>query len=626
MPTTPTSDDYARVYDAAAVVVLVIATALLLLTWRDYGISWDEGVHSHYGEHIYQYFETRGEDDTALSYRIDYLYGGSFDFLGAAFGRLVEPPLGHWDALHLFGALIGPLGLWGTWQLGRTLGGPRSGLLAALFIAGTSVYWGHMVNNPKDMPFAVGYVWAMNYLVKAIRQFPSIDRRVGIWLAVTMGMAMSVRIAGLLVMCYFVGAIVVWLGFQAWQRRSLEDGYRYARRLGARAAAIAAGAWIVMIVWWPWALHDPLRRPLIALTRMSKFMAHKRKMPFAGEWIWNYDVDWRYMPHYFGLKLPEFIVILGVLGFVLGVVVLIVRARRFRVFTDNLVLGTMLVSLVFPWIYAIYKDSVFYDGLRHFLFEVPVIVACVAWLVSTFIGVLRERWGRWGRWGSWATAVLVGLLCVDQYATMVRYHPFQVVYFNRFIGGLEGAVGKYSTDYYATTYGQAGAKLAEYLWETEPDVFLNTEYTVNGCAGPTMMVQRAPPNFSHKPKLADFWLSYTRKKCDKKHRESPIIFEIERDGGRLNRVRDVREWRDGYLERKAERRARKAKERREQNRKRREQAKRERAEADQDQGEGTDAGETADGGPVIEPIPGRVTKPKHNKPTSRPRPQHEVDP
>ena len=606
-----------RVFDTAALVVLIVASALVWLTWPDYGISWDERVHMRYGQHIYDFFDSGFEDETALSYRIDYLYGGGFDLLGAIMGELTVPPLDIWGALHLLGALIGPLGFWGCWQLARTLGGSRAGLLAAMFISATSVYWGHAVNNPKDMPFAVGYVWAMVFLVKAIRSFPRVGLRQGLWLAFTMGMAMSVRIGGLLILCYFVGAIVVWLGHQVWQRRSLEAGYRYGLQLGSRAMAIAAGAWAVMLVWWPWALYDPLRRPLIALTRMSKFMAHKRKMPFAGERIWTYDVDWRYMPHYFGLKLPEFIVIVALLAFVVAVAVLIWRARDFRLFNDNLVLGTVLVSIVFPWVYAVAKDSVFYDGLRHFLFEVPIIVACVAWFCAAALerGLARLERGRaWARpVGGSVAALVIALLCADQYASMARLHPYQYVYFNRFIGGLEGAYGKYDTDYYAATYTEAGRKLAEHLWQTEPDAFLNTEYTVNGCTNPVMVLRDTPPNFTFKSKLADFWTGYTRKKCHMTHDESPILFEIEREGTRLNVMRDVREWRDAYLERKQRKQREQSQRVREQARARRERAREDAAKAKGETGpEGEakpKAGKARSQGPVIRaPRPASIPK------------------
>lgn len=241
--------------------------------------------------------------------------------------------------------LVGLAGLWGTWRLGRALGGPRAGLLATAMIGATSVYWGHMAHNSKDLPFAAGYVWAMAYLIVAIRQFPRLTRATIIKFAVAMGLAMSVRIGGLLLVCYFAAAIGVWVVYHGWIRRSGEATYRYARRLGLTWVGVVAGAWVVMLVWWPWAMYDPVRRPLSALRRMSQFMAHRRKMPFAGETISNFDVDWRYMPHYFGLKMPEFIIILFLVGTVVGILAIVWRARRYEDFTENLVIGTLIFSL-----------------------------------------------------------------------------------------------------------------------------------------------------------------------------------------------------------------------------------------------------------------------------------------
>jgi hypothetical protein len=525
-----------RDYDAAAVVILAIASAVLLWTWRDFGITWDEGFHVAYGDHIYAFFESEFEDKSALSYRIDYLYGGGFDLAGAIFRKLAAP-LDEWDGIHLFGTLIGILGLWGTWKLARVLGGPRAGLLGAAFICATSVYWGHIPNNPKDLPFAVGHVWAMAYLVEAIRAFPKLSRTLQVKLAVAMGLAMSVRIAGLLLLCYFAAAIVAWVVYQGWQRRDLEAMYQHARRLGLTGLAVAAGAWLVMIVWWPWAMYDPIKRPLAALRRMSQFMTHERQMPFAGEMISTFDVDWRYMPHYFGLKLPEFVVVLAVVGVVVGLVILAIRARDPEHFTDNLVLGTVLFALLFPWVYAVIKQSVLYDGLRHFLFLVPLVVAGVAWFAEAILAIAIRRLGAW-------SGIILGFvfaaLCMDQYATMARLHPYQYVYFNRFIGGVEGAVGNYDTDYYAATYGEAGELLARSLWQTEPDEFLETNYSVSGCGGEIRTLRRTPPNFMYRNKGGDFHVGYTRKDCHLRYQDSPIVVELTREGALLTVARDLR--------------------------------------------------------------------------------------
>lgn len=535
-PTRRVSDPD-RIYDAAAVVALLVTSLVMLMTWRDYGITWDERFHLDYGDHLLAFYTSKFEDKSALSFRIDYLYGGSFDLLGAIF-RVFAAPLDRLDAIHLFGTLVGIGGFWGTWKLARTLGGPRAGLLGAVFIAATSVYWGHVPNNPKDLPFAVGYVWAMAYLVEAIRAFPQVSRGLAIKLAIAIGMAMSVRIAGMLLLCYLAAAIAIWVAYHGWLRRDAEAAYRYGRRLVTTGLGVTVGAWLLMVVWWPWALYDPIKRPLAALRRMSQYMGHERKMPFAGETISTFDVDWRYLPHYFGLKLPEFVVVLAVIGGVFGIGLLVRRAREVRYFTDNLVLGIVLLALLFPWAYAVYKHSVLYDGLRHFLFEVPLIIAAVAWFTDGILGRILARFGRPG--GVLAASVLTAL-CVDQYATMARLHPHEYVYFNRFIGGLAGAVGNYDTDYYAETYVEAGEEFARELWAREPDAFLDTMYSLGGCGGDIRPLRRMPPNFEFEKRNPDFWMAYTRDDCHLEHPDSPVIYELTREGGLLILVRDLRQ-------------------------------------------------------------------------------------
>jgi hypothetical protein len=122
---------------------------------------------------------------------------------------------------------------------------------------------------------------------------------------------------------------------------------------------------------------------------------------------------------------------------------------------------------------------------------------------------------------------------------MARLHPHEYVYFNRFIGGLAGAVGNYDTDYYAETYGEGGEAFARELWQREPDRFLDTIYQVGGCGGDVRTLRRMPPNFAFS-KRPEFWMAYTRDDCHLEHEDSPVIFELTRDGGLLLLVRDLR--------------------------------------------------------------------------------------
>lgn len=540
MSDNSTSEDWGSWFDRARVAVVLLVTLVVVLTFRDYGATLDEGFHLSYGFHIIRFYGSGFTNQTAITYRIDYLYGGGFDATGMIFRAWTRAFLDSYEAIHLYGALIGVLGIAGTGRLARLIAGPRAGFLAVCMLASTSVYYGHMFDNPKDLPFAVGYVWGLYFLLRIYDAFPRLPRRLVLQASVALGFAMSVRIGGLLLLCYLGMLAAIFIAQYAWVSRSLKETYKVAERVFLQVVLVVAGAWAVMLVWWPWALFDPIRRPLAALTRMSQFIDHRRYMPFAGEQVYNLDPPWDYLLHYFAFKLPEYVVVVFcVVGFIaLGALVSGgVRTIGFRQGLRYFVLG---LSIVFPPIYAVYKGSPLYDGLRHFLFIVPPIIVVVAVAADSVLDACKRRWGAHG--AAVGFAVLGGLVA-DQAATVARYHPHQYVYFNRFIGGLEGAVGQYSTDYYAGTYKDAAQHLAVELWQREPEVYLESVYRVGGCIGMFRAMRNLPSNFVYKTDEHpdyDFDISYTRGDCHLKMAKHPEYTRVSRDDGLLTLTRDLR--------------------------------------------------------------------------------------
>ena len=531
-------DGYGAWYDRARVGVVLLLLAIVVLTFRDFGSTLDEGFHLSYGFHIIRFYGSGFRDLTALTYRIDYLYGGGFDATGMIFRAWTRAFLDSYEAIHLYGALIGVLGVAGTGRLARLMGGPRAGLLAVCMLGTTSVYFGHMFNNPKDLPFAVGYVWGLYFLFRIYDAFPRLPRRLLIQASFALGMAMSVRIGGLLLLCYLGLLTALWVFQYARTVRDAEATYATGSRAVLQALLVMAGAWFVMLAWWPWAMFDPIRRPLAALTRMSQFIDHRRYMPFAGEQVYNLDPPWDYLLHYFAFKLPEYVVVVFAAVVVVGVGFVAtggLRALGFRRAVRYCLLG---FSILFPPVYAVYKGSPLYDGLRHFLFIVPPIIVVVALVADRAIEWAKARWGSGG---AVVVAVALSGLIADQAATVARFHPLQYVYFNRFIGGLEGAVGQYDTDYYAASYKVAAEELAEKLWATEPEVYTNGIYRVGGCIGQFRAMRNLPGNFVYKADGEyDFDISFTRGDCHLKHADRPEYSRVARDGGLITLVRDMR--------------------------------------------------------------------------------------
>jgi hypothetical protein len=568
MPSTPPppglkarETTWGTIADLAAALAIGLALVVVVLTYRDYGITWDETWHLVYGDHVLAWYETLGADRSSLCYRVDFMYGGGFDLLGAIVRRF--SPLGPYETIHLFGALLGVVGIVGTWRLARSLAGPVAGLVAVLLLCTTPVWWGHQFNNPKDLPFAVGYVWALHALVQVVRALPRPSTGAWVRLAILVGLAMSVRIAGLLLLCYLVGAVGVFAILRGRAGRSVDLGVRTFGRLVRPVLGTILGAWVVMLAFWPWAQLDPIRRPFLALGRMSRFTIHERTMPFAGEEMLTTEPRPDYLLHYFGLKLPAVVLVLFLAGVVLAALALRRPARPRLRLSDIAVWGTISVAIAFPPVYAIVARSVLYDGLRHFLFLVPIMVAVGA----VAIVVLVRRYYRSSRVTVVAFCVGMAGLQARVVPEMIELHPNQYVYFNQFIGGLPGAFLRYDTDYYGNSYKEAFAALADHLWDEDPERYLRSTWVVTGCIPDFVAWQYLPGGFRFKDKHdkdrnPQFYLGYTRGNCHNgRYKNSPVLLEVKRQDTLLTVVRDLRrgdEDPDAEADRRRKERRRKA--------------------------------------------------------------------
>src|SRR6516165_7508738 len=295
-------------WSRASLRLMMFAIVLVLLTFRDYGVTWDEDAHNWYGTFVLDYYLSFFVDQSALHWRDLYNYGAIFDTVAAALNR--ASPIGIYETRHLLNALVGILGLVGCCKLGQAIGGERVGFLAALFLFLTPNYYGQMFNNPKDIPFAVGVVWATYYIVQIVPILPRPPLRLLIKFGVVVGMTMGVRVGGLMLLCY-LGLLLAIDGI--W--RTLATGRAFLLIESACGAfwriflPAVAFAYPVMLLFWPWGQTDPIENPLRALA----FFSHQT-FPFStlfdGRFIPASDLPWTYLPTYIAVALPELILVL----------------------------------------------------------------------------------------------------------------------------------------------------------------------------------------------------------------------------------------------------------------------------------------------------------------------------
>src|SRR5437764_8240960 len=203
---TPVRRSVERTCDDLAILVLAVVAVVAGLTFRDYGLGWDDYTHAEYADLLLRMYGSGFKDTGALSFANLYMYGGGFDMAAALLHKLI--PLELFETRRLVGAIVGVIGLAVTWRLGRRVGGPLAGLATLLLLASSPIFYGHMFMNPKDAPFAVAMVILMMGLVRLAEEYPQPSPRTILIIGLGAGLSVGSRILGGLALIYAVVAFI----------------------------------------------------------------------------------------------------------------------------------------------------------------------------------------------------------------------------------------------------------------------------------------------------------------------------------------------------------------------------------------------------------------------------------
>src|SRR6266699_4228860 len=270
-----------HLFDRLAIAVLAVVAIVALLTFRDYGLSWDDYVHAEYGDLLLKFYASGLRDQRALSWVNLYYYGGGFDLLAALAAKLL--PFTLFETRRLMGAAVGVLGLFVTWRIGRRVGGPAAGLIALVLLATCPLYYGHMFMNPKDSPFAVAAAIFLLGLVRCFEEYPRPSIATSALVGAGFGLSFGSRIMGAFGAIGALAALALIFALE-WRAGGIRRaGARLARFVLALVPALAL-AYAVMALVWPWSVSDPLN-PLRAVEYFSRFFEKPWQELFDGRVI-----------------------------------------------------------------------------------------------------------------------------------------------------------------------------------------------------------------------------------------------------------------------------------------------------------------------------------------------------
>jgi hypothetical protein len=246
--------------------------------------------------------------------------------------------------------------------------------------------------------------------------------------AIFLGIATSIRILGPL-----AGLLVALYAFRKNGMRAIPTLVSY-----------VAFAFAAVYATWPYLWPDPIGRLVESLRVMSQY-------PWPGQVLFNgmqyesTDIPYSYLPVLLGIQLTEPIWVLFIAGLAVAIVGFVKRREHIEL------LALTLLWFALPLAGFIVSRTPLYDNFRQVFFILPPIFMLA--------GVVFEKVKK-----PFLQIALIALAILPGVVDGIRLHPYEYIYYNRFISGETGAFRRFELDYWGTSYREA----ADWLNEVAP--------------------------------------------------------------------------------------------------------------------------------------------------------------
>jgi len=401
----------------------------------------------------------------------------------------------------------------------------------ALSLAVMPIHWGYSFFNPKDTPFAAVFTLAsllgaylINYYFQQDQEIKlgrNKATRYTIFYGVLLGLTSGVRIGAFLILFFFLASYLGIWWEQSRQKQSLIN---------------FLGLYLLMATTWA-VVHSLCypafwRNPIAGFFETLDYLSNHRlqiTVLFRG---WDFPIQKiprDYLLTWIFMAIP----LVFNVGFIAGSTWIIWRYKRLSILQKSCAFLIWWQVLALP-LFAVAKRSPIYDGMRHFLFITPGIVAiavvAIIWLYQVLVTKGQKQF-------------LIGLIVVI-YAgiivDMISLHPYQYVYINRTSGGIEATPNQFDLEVLGLSLRE-GMEWINQNGTTGSTVVVGGSH-INSArlyAAPGFEVIAYEGNEESLPKLSKpfYYLSWIRWKSQYHLQECPIVHQVTRRNTALSVIR-----------------------------------------------------------------------------------------
>ena len=512
----------------ALIIFVIIYVALALLTYKDFGITWDEFVDYNKGVISYQllfkkivdkpfvlnkdngHLDITDEPDPYSSFKRSVetnltrfmnfmLYSGFYPMVLFIFNK--NKSIETYHLLNILFSLGIFLSLYAI--LYHHYKNQKIAILGPIFLFLTPRFLGHIPGNPKDIPFAVMYFISCSAIYFLALSKNTLTKILIIGLL--FGLTQNLRVAAITL--YGVLILFDIYTYILERQNNPAEGDTWGQFFLKEAQStilIAITALLISVLTWPY-LGINVIPNLQELLKLRTSFPWTETVLYQGNEMKATQLPGHYLVTWFTITTPLIILIPAFLS------PLVIKKR-----VQNKLFMLFLLTLATNMaLYAIIKPLT-YDGLRHFLFLVPFLSALGVMAIVAFFQNSKRTLIKTGI----AIIVLINVVVITR--QLVILHPYQYIFFNSLVGGLQGAYKNYETEYWGASYSEAIDWFKQNIATDK-----NKLYGIHIVGIKRYKVYQATNIINVHPKIADYIFRFTRRMKEEPKKED-IVHIIER--------------------------------------------------------------------------------------------------
>jgi hypothetical protein len=264
---------------------------------------------------------------------------------------------------------------------------------------------------------------------------------------------------------------------------------------------------------WPYLWGAPIDHFLKSFSMMSRFPWYGSIM-FNGLTYPSVSLPKSYLPVLLSIQLTEPIPILFVFGLILAVKDVFFQESKWKIW----ILVLLWFFVVF--FYVVGFNPILYDNFRQLLFIVPPIFILSGQAVAALLELIKPKLLYW---------VVAVLLIIPGICSIIFLHPYEYIYYNSYVGGVNGAFRQYENDYMITSFYEAAEYINSHAEKNARVLVWGNSLIVSRIARDDLIIESDHGGTYDLETGYDYVILSTRWNFDlRKYPEAPIIFCVER--------------------------------------------------------------------------------------------------